>query len=118
MPQGEMVIRDIIDRMRHDGCGGRAGRAELLTSIRWRQQPPGAADRACWRRRPLTGPSAPWLWCRGTAAASFRARWSVPTIVWRRGGRRDWPRHSQTGALRSAGLGDWPRTANSSASLT
>ena len=30
---GEMLIRDIIDRMRHDGCGGRAGRAELLTGI-------------------------------------------------------------------------------------
>ena len=33
MPQGEMLIRDILDRMRHDGCGGRAGRAELLTGI-------------------------------------------------------------------------------------
>jgi hypothetical protein len=33
MPQGDMVIRDIIDRMRHDGCGGRAGRAELVTGI-------------------------------------------------------------------------------------
>ena len=28
-----MPIRDIIDRMRHDGCGGRAGRVELLTGI-------------------------------------------------------------------------------------
>jgi len=26
-------IRDIIARMRHDGCGGRAGRVELLTGI-------------------------------------------------------------------------------------
>jgi hypothetical protein len=26
-------IRDIIARMRHDGCGGRAGKAELLTGI-------------------------------------------------------------------------------------
>jgi hypothetical protein len=33
MAQGEMLIRDIIDRMRHDGCGGRAGKVELLTSI-------------------------------------------------------------------------------------
>jgi hypothetical protein len=23
MPQGEMLIRDILERMRHDGCGGR-----------------------------------------------------------------------------------------------
>ena len=33
MAQGEMLIRDIIDRMRHDGCGGRADRAELVTGI-------------------------------------------------------------------------------------
>jgi hypothetical protein len=30
---GDMLIRDILDRMRHGGCGGRAGRAELLTGI-------------------------------------------------------------------------------------
>ena len=28
-----MPIRDILDRARHDGCGGRAGKAELLTGI-------------------------------------------------------------------------------------
>jgi hypothetical protein len=55
--------------------------------------------------------SAPWLWCRGAAAASFRARWAVPTIAWRRDGRRDWHRSSQTGAMRSAGRGDLPMTA-------
>jgi hypothetical protein len=31
--QTHMAIRTILDRMRHDGCGGRAGRAELLTGI-------------------------------------------------------------------------------------
>jgi hypothetical protein len=31
--QGYMLIRDIIARMRHDGCGGRAGKVELLTGI-------------------------------------------------------------------------------------
>ena len=31
--QRDMQIRDIIARMRHDGCGGRAGRVELLTGI-------------------------------------------------------------------------------------
>ena len=31
--QRAMPIRDIIARMRHDGCGGRAGRVELLTGI-------------------------------------------------------------------------------------
>jgi hypothetical protein len=24
--RGAMLIRDILERMRHDGCGGRAGR--------------------------------------------------------------------------------------------
>jgi hypothetical protein len=33
MAQGEMRIRDIIDRMRHDGCGGRPEKAELLTGV-------------------------------------------------------------------------------------
>ena len=27
----DMPIRDILDRMRHDGCGGRPGGAELLS---------------------------------------------------------------------------------------
>ena len=26
-------LRDILDRMRHDGCGGLAGKAELITGI-------------------------------------------------------------------------------------
>jgi hypothetical protein len=32
-PQNALTIREIIARMRHDGCGGRAGRVELLTGI-------------------------------------------------------------------------------------
>ena len=31
--QRAMRIRDILDKMRHDGCGGEAGRAELLTGV-------------------------------------------------------------------------------------
>ena len=31
--QAYMAIRVILDRMRHDGCGGLAGKAELLTGI-------------------------------------------------------------------------------------
>jgi hypothetical protein len=27
------LLRDILDKMRHDGCGGRAGKAELLSGI-------------------------------------------------------------------------------------
>ena len=33
MPQSDMLIRDISARMRHDGCGGLAAKAELLTGI-------------------------------------------------------------------------------------
>jgi hypothetical protein len=33
MPQGDMLIRDILERRRHDGCGGRAGKVELVTGI-------------------------------------------------------------------------------------
>jgi hypothetical protein len=29
----DLPIRTILDRMRHDGCGGRAGRVEVLTGI-------------------------------------------------------------------------------------
>ena len=32
-PQRDTLIRDIIKRMRHDGCGGRPGKVELLTGI-------------------------------------------------------------------------------------
>src|SRR5271169_4558621 len=32
-PQRELPIRAIIAKMRHDGCGGRAGKVELLTGI-------------------------------------------------------------------------------------
>ena len=32
-PHSDLPIREILDRMRHDGCGGRAGKAELLTGI-------------------------------------------------------------------------------------
>jgi hypothetical protein len=32
-PQRDLPIRELIARMRHDGCGGRAGWVELLTGI-------------------------------------------------------------------------------------
>jgi hypothetical protein len=31
--QAHMLIRNILDKMRHDGCGGRAGKAELISGI-------------------------------------------------------------------------------------
>jgi hypothetical protein len=33
MKRSAMPIRDIMARMRHDGCGGRAGKVELVTGI-------------------------------------------------------------------------------------
>ena len=33
MKRSDALIRDIIARMRHDGCGGRAGKAELLIGL-------------------------------------------------------------------------------------
>ena len=48
--QGNMLIRDIIARMRHDGCGGRAWQGGAAHRHRGRQQPAGAPDRAAWRR--------------------------------------------------------------------
>ena len=38
-----MLIRDIIDQIRHDGCGGRPGRAELVNDIE------GASSRLVWK---------------------------------------------------------------------
>ena len=52
-----MLIRDIIARMRHDGCGGRAGKVELITGIASKDHGAhpanGSAQRAC------THPSGP-----------------------------------------------------------
>ena len=31
--RSDLPIRDIIEKMRHDGCGGRAEKVELLTGI-------------------------------------------------------------------------------------
>jgi hypothetical protein len=39
MPQRDTLIRDILDRARHDGCGGRAGKVELLTGIEGSSRP-------------------------------------------------------------------------------
>jgi hypothetical protein len=44
--QRDMPIRDIVARMRHDGCGGRTGRGGAAHRCRGRQQPAGAADPA------------------------------------------------------------------------
>ena len=77
MPQGDMLIRDIIDRMRHDGCGGRAGKVELLTGIE------GASSRPVRRivlvgdEPPLTGP-VPRHGC-GAGAATVASPWLFPT---------------------------------------
>jgi hypothetical protein len=33
MRQDDIPTRTVLERVRHDGCGGRAGKAELLTGI-------------------------------------------------------------------------------------
>jgi hypothetical protein len=40
-----MQLREIIKRMRHDGCGGRAGKVELLTGVEGVSRPCGSS---CW----------------------------------------------------------------------
>jgi hypothetical protein len=47
--QRDMLIRDSIARMRHDGCGGRAGKVELLTGIEGASSTGWCSNRA-WRR--------------------------------------------------------------------
>ena len=55
MKRSDVPIRDIIARMRHDGCGGRAGEVELLTGIETASSPPV-------RRMCGSGPDRPgWL---------------------------------------------------------
>jgi hypothetical protein len=43
--QRDMLIRDILAKMRHDGCRGRPGRVEAAHRHRGRQQPALAQDR-------------------------------------------------------------------------
>ena len=40
-PQRDLLLRDILAKMRHDGCGGRPGRAELITGIEGASSRPG-----------------------------------------------------------------------------
>jgi hypothetical protein len=47
--QREMPLREIIAPMRHDGCGGRAGKVEAANRHRRRFQPAGAEDRPAGR---------------------------------------------------------------------
>ena len=44
-PWRDRSLFDILHQMRHDGCGGLPGGAELLTGIEGRVVPPGATDR-------------------------------------------------------------------------
>jgi hypothetical protein len=38
-PWRDSTLRQILARARHDGCGGRAGKAELLTGIEGSSRP-------------------------------------------------------------------------------
>jgi hypothetical protein len=70
--QRDMPIREIIERMRHDGCGGRAGKVELVTGIDGASSHPGAEDRAAGRR--LTKPEVALVQLRTPAAPPSPAR--------------------------------------------
>ncbi len=59
----DLPIRTMLTKMRHDGCGGRAGNAELLTGIGGVSSLPVRkilADGLMWRtgRRHSEGPEA------------------------------------------------------------
>jgi hypothetical protein len=45
----ERALRDILARMRHDGCGGLAAKAGTVDRRRGGVQSPHAPDRACGR---------------------------------------------------------------------
>jgi hypothetical protein len=69
MAQGEM--RNPIERMRHDGCGGRAGKVELLTGLE------GASSRPV-RRIVLQGESGKDQRHEAAAASKTLALWGRP----------------------------------------
>jgi hypothetical protein len=66
-PQGGMLIRDIIKRMRHDGCGGLPGRAELLTGIEGASSRPVRSAAGGYG---FAGPASPTLKTTAPTAAS------------------------------------------------
>jgi hypothetical protein len=64
-PQRDLRIRDLLVTMRHDGCGGRAGRVELLTGIGC------AASSACHTRSRRRKRRTPYDLC-SIILATFR----------------------------------------------
>ena len=48
--QAYMAIRTILDRMRHEGCGGRAGKAELVSGIEGGASAAARCDGSCCAR--------------------------------------------------------------------
>jgi len=79
-----MLLRDILDRMRQDGCGGRAGKAELFTGIA------GVSSRLVRADRP-----ARWL-TRKDFAPRPRVRWPLATYPRAEGAPAIWPRIART----------------------
>ena len=59
--QRAMLIRDIIEKMRHERCGGRAGKAELLSGVE------GVSSRPV-----REGPTAIFCWLPHTSWPSYR----------------------------------------------
>ena len=71
---GDRIIGKIIERMRHDGCGGRPGKVELLTGIEGASSRPVRRIVMPWVYFGLPG----WVTDQGAMAAlSGGAAWGA-----------------------------------------
>jgi hypothetical protein len=91
-PWRDRALRDILKRMRHDGCGGLPGRAELLTGIE------GASSRGAAKKYQHSGHCRLTIPCSGSHGSALVARalasssFMPPplTVLWHRSVSRDW----------------------------
>ena len=74
--KSDLPLRDILAKMRHDGCGGRAGKAELLSGVE------GVSSRPVRRillRETLSGP-ATTMPGSATLTRGDPAWWFIPPV--------------------------------------
>ena len=90
-PWRDRSLFDILHRMRHDGCGGLTGKAELLTGIEGVSSRPGAQDGA-----------AP-LRCETIHSSRPSRRSILPANIGRSGRAGMWPRAMWRDQLRRPG---------------
>jgi hypothetical protein len=75
---GNMLIRDILERMRHAGCGGRAGRAELSPALR--APAAGRCEGSCCGGKPSRWRSDSRD--SGRVSRSYGVRPHRPSVIW------------------------------------